>query len=73
MHEQQKTGVDPKVAAQRAKVDWDAATEIPAEVEKDMDNSLPSAVGFSVLYLITGLPVIIGVAVVLVLFLNSLQ
>lgn len=67
------TGVDPKVAAQRAKVDWDAATEIPTEDEKDMDNSLPPAVGFSVLYLVTGLPVIIGVAVVLVLFLNSLQ
>lgn len=68
-----KTGVDPKVAAQRAKVDWDAATEIPTEDEKDTDDSLPPAVGFSVLYLITGLPVIIGVAVVLVLFLNSLQ
>lgn len=68
-----KTGVDPKVAAQRARVDWDAATEIPTEDEKDTDDSLPPAVGFSVLYLITGLPVIIGVAVVLVLFLNSLQ
>lgn len=68
-----KTGVDPKVAAQRAKVDWDAATEISTDDEKDMDNSLPPAVGFSVLYLITGLPVIIGVTVVLVLFLNSLQ
>jgi len=68
-----ETGVDPKVAAQRSKVDWDAATEIPTEDKKDMDGSLPPAVGFSVLYLITALPIIIGVAVVLVLFLNSLQ
>eukprot|EP01018_Ginkgo_biloba_P028789 Gb_22829 [translate_table: standard] len=67
------TGVDPKLAAQRAKVDWDAAAEILPGDEKDNSESLPPAVGFSVLYLVSALPIIIGVSVVVVLFLNSLQ
>ncbi|GLJ39255.1 hypothetical protein SUGI_0800860 [Cryptomeria japonica] len=66
-------GVDPALAAQRAKVDWDAATEIIPEDEKDVAQSVPPAVGFSILYLISAIPVIIGVSVVLILFLNSLQ
>jgi hypothetical protein len=68
------TGVDPKVAAQRAKVDWDAAAEIqPGEEPKDLSDMVPPVVGFSFLYLVSFIPVIIVVAVVLILFFNSLQ
>lgn len=39
------TGVDPKVAAQRAKVDWDAAAEIgPGEEPKDLSDMVPPVV-----------------------------
>jgi hypothetical protein len=68
------TGVDPKVAAQRAKVDWDAAAEIgPGEEPKDLSDMVPPVVGFSFLYLVSFIPVIIVVAVILILFFNSLQ
>lgn len=68
------TGVDPRLAAQRAKVDWDSAAEIqPGEEKKDLSEVLPPAVGFSFLYLLSGLPIIIGITVVVILFLNSLQ
>ncbi|KAG6548682.1 hypothetical protein Mapa_009836 [Marchantia paleacea] len=68
------TGVDPRVAAERAKVDWDTAADItPGEEKKDLGETLPPVVGYSFLYLVSSIPVIIGVAVVLILFLNSLQ
>ena len=39
------TGVDPKVAAQRAKIDWDAAAEIePGEEPKDLSDMVPPVV-----------------------------
>jgi hypothetical protein len=39
------TGVDPKLAAQRAKVDWDAAAEIqPGEDPKDLSDMVPPVV-----------------------------
>ena len=39
------TGVDPKLAAQRARVDWDAATEFTAgEEPKDLSDMVPPAV-----------------------------
>eukprot|EP00252_Welwitschia_mirabilis_P008190 TRINITY_DN19910_c0_g4_i1.p1 TRINITY_DN19910_c0_g4~~TRINITY_DN19910_c0_g4_i1.p1 ORF type:complete len:287 (-),score=61.89 TRINITY_DN19910_c0_g4_i1:558-1418(-) len=67
------TGVDPKVAAQRAKIDWDAAAEINPEDVTRTDDSPPPAVGFSLLYFITALPIVIVVAVIIILFVNSLQ
>ncbi|KAG0604399.1 hypothetical protein M758_10G169600 [Ceratodon purpureus] len=68
------TGVDPKLAAQRAKVDWDAAAEIqPGEEPKDLSDMVPPVVGFSFLYFVSFIPVIIVVAVILILFFNSLQ
>lgn len=39
------TGVDPKLAAQRARVDWDAATEFTAgEEPKDLSDMVPPVV-----------------------------
>ncbi|KAL2650981.1 hypothetical protein R1flu_019109 [Riccia fluitans] len=68
------TGVDPRIAAERAKVDWDTAADItPGEGKKDLGETLPPVVGYSFLYLVSFIPVIIGVAVVVILFLNSLQ
>lgn len=68
------TGVDPKLAAQRAKVDWDAAAEIqPGEDPKDLSDMVPPVVGFSFLYFVSFIPVIIVVTVILILFFNSLQ
>ncbi|KAJ7556664.1 hypothetical protein O6H91_05G092600 [Diphasiastrum complanatum] len=67
-------GVDPAVASQRARVDWDAAAEInPGEGDKDFGETLPPVVGFSLLYLVSVLPIAIGIVVVLILFVNSLQ
>ncbi|KAI4294889.1 hypothetical protein MLD38_040826 [Melastoma candidum] len=66
------TGVDPKTAAKRLNVDWDAA----AEIEDDglsQETEVPPAVGYGALYLVTAFPVIIGISVVLILFYNSLQ
>ncbi|KAL5732062.1 Ycf3-interacting protein 1 [Ranunculus cassubicifolius] len=66
------TGVDPQVAAKRLNIDWDTAAEIDdADIIDKQD--VPSIVGFGALYLVTALPVIIGVSVVLILFYNSLQ
>lgn len=68
------TGVDPKLAAQRARVDWDAAAEIqPGAEQKELTDMVPPAVGFSLLYVVSFIPIIIGVTVVLILFFNSLQ
>ncbi|KAL3700752.1 hypothetical protein R1sor_018774 [Riccia sorocarpa] len=68
------TGVDPRIAAERAKIDWDTAADItPGEGKKDLGESLPPVVGYSFLYLVSFIPFIIGIAVVLILFLNSLQ
>lgn len=66
------TGVDPEVAAKRLNIDWDSAAEIDDSEVKD-EQDVPSLVGFGALYLVTALPVIIGVSVVLILFYNSLQ
>ncbi|XP_026395120.1 ycf3-interacting protein 1, chloroplastic-like isoform X2 [Papaver somniferum] len=66
------TGVDPKVAAKKLKIDWDTAAEIYDDEDSDQVD-VPAAVGFGALYLVTALPVIIGVSVVLILFFNSLQ
>lgn len=53
---------------------WDeAVTEEEATVEKDLSQILPNWVGYSFLYGISVVPIIIGVTVVVVLFLNSLQ
>ncbi len=39
------TGVDPKLAAQRARVDWDAAAEIqPGAEQKELTDMVPPAV-----------------------------
>ncbi|KAI5650334.1 hypothetical protein M9H77_36339 [Catharanthus roseus] len=66
------TGIDPKKAAKRLKMDWDAAAEIEDEDDSD-DVEVPPAVGYGALYLVTAFPVIIGISVVLILFYNSLQ
>eukprot|EP00897_Mesotaenium_endlicherianum_P006704 jgi/Mesen1/6061/ME000031S05334 len=71
-----KTGVDPKIAAQRARADqaWDAALETTEKVEeKSLSDVLPPWVGYGFLYTLSVIPIIIGVVVVVVLFLNSLQ
>ncbi|KAK4487967.1 hypothetical protein RD792_003705 [Penstemon davidsonii] len=65
------TGVDPQVAAKRLNIDWDSAAEIE-DVQTD-DVEVPPLLGYGALYLITALPVIIGISVVLILFYNSLQ
>ncbi|CAM6045779.1 unnamed protein product [Sphagnum compactum] len=68
------TGVDPKLAAQRARIDWDAAAEIqPGAEQQELTDMVPPAVGFSLLYVVSFIPIIIGVTVVLILFFNSLQ
>lgn len=66
------TGVDPREAARRLNVDWDSAANIEVGDETD-DLDVPPVVGYGALYLVTALPVIIGVSVVLILFYNSLQ
>ncbi|KAI0527393.1 hypothetical protein KFK09_002993 [Dendrobium nobile] len=66
------TGVDPREAAKRLNIDWDSAADIEAE-DEDEDIEVPPAVGYGALYLVTALPIIIGVSVILVLFYNSLQ
>jgi hypothetical protein len=39
------TGVDPKLAAQRARIDWDAAAEIqPGAEQKELTDMVPPAV-----------------------------
>lgn len=66
------TGIDPEVAAKKLNIDWDTAAEIDSEDENN-EVEVPPVVGYSALYLLTGLPVIIGISVVLILFYNSLQ
>ncbi|CAN6453771.1 unnamed protein product [Victoria cruziana] len=66
------TGVDPALAAKRLNIDWDTAAEIETDEDND-ETDVPPAVGYGVLYLVTGLPIIIGISVVLILFYNSLQ
>ncbi|KAF2304620.1 hypothetical protein GH714_035806 [Hevea brasiliensis] len=53
------TGVDPKEAAKRLKIDWDSAADIE-DVENSDDTDVPPAVGYGALYLITAFPVIIA-------------
>ncbi|XP_024520339.1 protein CHLOROPLAST ENHANCING STRESS TOLERANCE, chloroplastic-like isoform X2 [Selaginella moellendorffii] len=52
---------------------WDEAAEIIPGKEKDMSEKLPPAFGYSLLYLVSLLPILIGVAVVAILFFNSFQ
>lgn len=66
------TGINPKEAARRLKIDWDSAAEIE-DADMNDETDVPSVVGYGALYLVTGFPIIIGVAVVLILFYNSLQ
>ncbi|XP_031500002.1 ycf3-interacting protein 1, chloroplastic isoform X1 [Nymphaea colorata] len=66
------TGIDPVLAAKRLNIDWDTAAEIESDEDND-ETDVPPAVGYGVLYLVTGLPIIIGISVVLILFYNSLQ
>ncbi|XP_077242777.1 death domain associated protein [Tasmannia lanceolata] len=66
------TGIDPSVAAKRLNIDWDSAAEIEGSDETD-EVEVPSIVGYGALYLVTALPVLIGISVVLILFYNSLQ
>ncbi|XP_006644843.2 protein CHLOROPLAST ENHANCING STRESS TOLERANCE, chloroplastic [Oryza brachyantha] len=67
------TGIDPEAAAKRLNIDWDSAADLDDEEEGDDEAEVPSAVGYSALYLLTAFPVIIGISVVLILFYNSLQ
>ncbi|XP_047319031.1 ycf3-interacting protein 1, chloroplastic [Impatiens glandulifera] len=66
------TGVDPKEAAKRLNIDWDTAAQMADDVDDDVPD-VPAALGFGALYLVSAFPIIIGVAVVLILFYNSLQ
>ncbi|KDP35090.1 hypothetical protein JCGZ_10999 [Jatropha curcas] len=66
------TGIDPKEAAKRLKIDWDSAADIE-DVEDSNETEVPAAVGYGALYLVSAFPVIIGISVVLILFYNSLQ
>nr|CAD1827936.1 unnamed protein product [Ananas comosus var. bracteatus] len=66
------TGVDPKMAAKRLNIDWDSAADVESDDEAD-DIEVPPAVGYGALYLVTALPLVIGISVVLILFYNSLQ
>ncbi|ONK74879.1 uncharacterized protein A4U43_C03F11060 [Asparagus officinalis] len=66
------TGIDPREAAKRLNIDWDTAADIEEEDDSD-EVEVPAAVGYSALYLVTGLPILIGISVVLILFYNSLQ
>lgn len=67
------TGVDPRDAAKRLNIDWNSAAEIDSDNENSDEVEVPSAVGYGALYLVTALPLIIGISVVLILFYNSLQ
>ncbi|KAG8078201.1 hypothetical protein GUJ93_ZPchr0007g3149 [Zizania palustris] len=67
------TGIDPVKAAKRLNIDWDSAADLDDEEDGDDEAEVPSAVGYSALYLLTAFPVIIGISVVLILFYNSLQ
>lgn len=71
---------DKKEAAAAAGSSWDdvveqvaAAAKEEKEQEKDLGNKLPKWVGYGVLYGFSIIPIIIGVIVVVILFLNSLQ
>lgn len=66
------TGINPKEAARRLKIDWDSAAEIE-DADMSDETDVPPVVGYGALYLVTGFPIIIGIAVVLILFYNSLQ
>ncbi|VVB07942.1 unnamed protein product [Arabis nemorensis] len=67
------TGIDPKEAAKRLKVDWDSAAAIEEADVDDDTGVVPKAMGYGALYLVSSFPVIIGISVVLILFYNSLQ
>jgi hypothetical protein len=48
------TGVDPKLAAQRARIDWDAAAEIqPGAEQKELTDMVPPAVVKKIVYPLT--------------------
>ncbi|XP_015056149.1 ycf3-interacting protein 1, chloroplastic isoform X1 [Solanum pennellii] len=66
------TGIDPKEAAKRLKIDWDSAAEIEEAADSD-EPDVPPILGYGALYLVSALPIIIGISVVLILFYNSLQ
>ncbi|KAG2261990.1 hypothetical protein Bca4012_013347 [Brassica carinata] len=68
------TGIDPKEAAKRLKLEWDSAAAIEeADVDDDDTGIASKAMGYGALYLVSSFPVIIGISVVLILFYNSLQ
>ncbi|EEF28389.1 conserved hypothetical protein [Ricinus communis] len=52
------TGIDPREAAKRLKIDWDSAAEIE-DVDSSDETEVPPAVGYGALYLVTAFPVII--------------
>eukprot|EP00245_Coleochaete_scutata_P009975 TRINITY_DN3417_c0_g1_i1.p1 TRINITY_DN3417_c0_g1~~TRINITY_DN3417_c0_g1_i1.p1 ORF type:complete len:277 (-),score=60.72 TRINITY_DN3417_c0_g1_i1:109-939(-) len=60
-------------AARIASQAWDDAGDIEEVKGTDVDSPVPPVVGYSVLYLVSGIPILIGVAVVIILFVNSLQ
>ncbi|KAJ6945917.1 ycf3-interacting protein 1 [Populus alba x Populus x berolinensis] len=66
------TGINPKEAARRLKIDWDSAAEIE-DADMSDETDVPPVVGYGALYLVSGFPIIIGISVVLILFYNSLQ
>ncbi|KAH7426843.1 hypothetical protein KP509_10G019700 [Ceratopteris richardii] len=66
------TGVDPKIAAKRMKIDFDAAAEIEPGQDSE-DSNVPPVVGFSVLYLVSAVPILIGITVVAILYINSFR
>ncbi|KFK31621.1 hypothetical protein AALP_AA6G136700 [Arabis alpina] len=67
------TGIDPKEAAKRLKVDWDSAAAIEEVDVEDDTGVVKKTMGYGALYLVSSFPVIIGISVVLILFYNSLQ
>lgn len=66
------TGINPKEAARRLKIDWDSAAEIE-DADMSDETDVPPVLGYGALYLVSGFPIIIGISVVLILFYNSLQ
>eukprot|EP00250_Pteridium_aquilinum_P031187 c43210_g1_i1 orf=145-924(+) len=67
------TGIDPKIVAQKIKkVDFDSAAEIQPGEESE-DANVPPVVGFSLLYLVSVIPILIGIGVVAILYFNSFR
>ncbi|CAN1828581.1 Ycf3-interacting protein 1, chloroplastic [Linum perenne] len=53
------TGIDPKEAAKRLKLDFDSAAEFEDTALDSDDTEVPSVLGYGALYLVTGFPVLL--------------